>query len=486
MTTLMPLAPETRTPLPHRRSRRAPTATIVRPEHRVRTNRRAATRRTTWPLLLGDAGVALFGALAAGAVVPAYSAAALAAIVVVWVALLALTGSYRVTSHGTWAESARTITFAGLGLAEGIPLLGLAFGTPSQPARVALLAPFVAVASLALHRAALRVAGLLDGRQAGPLRIVVAGHRREVQRILGELASSRHPSYDVVSVCGPGALRDGGAQSVCAEASRFDADAVLVAPCRHVDAAALRRLGWQLETSGTRMLVTTSLLDVAPSRTRLRHAGPLAVVDVRHSAVQGGRRIVKQLAERVAAAVGLVVLAPLFVLLAVLIRLDSEGGALFRQTRIGKDGVPFTMLKFRTMHRDAERRQAEVSTLVSTDSILFKLPDDPRTTRVGKVLRRYSLDELPQLVNVVTGDMSLVGPRPPMPDEVVRYQPDVRRRLAVKPGITGLWQVSGRSDLSWDQSVRLDLRYVDNWSLALDIGILARTIGAVVRHRGAY
>jgi exopolysaccharide biosynthesis polyprenyl glycosylphosphotransferase len=207
---------------------------------------------------------------------------------------------------------------------------------------------------------------------------------------------------------------------------------------------------------------------------------------VTHPPLDGTRRTLKDVIERIVAALGLLVLTPALVAVSLLVWMDSPGPALFRQTRMGRNGVLFTMLKFRTMHGGAEEQRAELSPLLTGDSVLFKLRDDPRTTRVGRVLRRYSLDELPQLVNVLRGDMALVGPRPPLPEEVAKYHPDVHRRLAVKPGITGLWQVSGRSDLSWEESVRLDLRYVDNWSLGLDVAILARTLGAVLQHRGAY
>jgi lipopolysaccharide/colanic/teichoic acid biosynthesis glycosyltransferase len=182
-----------------------------------------------------------------------------------------------------------------------------------------------------------------------------------------------------------------------------------------------------------------------------------------------------------------VALAPVMLAIALVIMVESPGPALFRQTRVGKDGKLFTIFKFRTMCDGAdlehERLNAEVG---DPSSVLFKLRSDPRVTRVGQFLRRYSLDELPQLLNVVRGDMSLVGPRPALPTEVERYEPDTRRRLAVRPGITGLWQVSGRSDLTWNESVRLDLRYVDNWSLAGDLRLVGRTFGAVVSHRGAY
>ncbi len=177
---------------------------------------------------------------------------------------------------------------------------------------------------------------------------------------------------------------------------------------------------------------------------------------------------------------------PLIITIAVIIRLADGGPALFRQTRVGQDGRAFTVFKFRTMVIDAEQQLAKLAASNEHDGLLFKMRRDPRVTRVGSWLRRYSLDELPQLLNVLFGDMSLVGPRPALPDEAAMYGDHVRRRLAVKPGMTGLWQVNGRSDLSWDEGVRLDLRYVENWSFVLDLQILWKTCSAVVRGSGAY
>jgi exopolysaccharide biosynthesis polyprenyl glycosylphosphotransferase len=190
--------------------------------------------------------------------------------------------------------------------------------------------------------------------------------------------------------------------------------------------------------------------------------------------------------DRGGAIAALVVLLPLFLALAVWVRLSSRGPALFRQERIGTDGKPFTMYKFRSMYVDAEQRLADLRQLNEGDGVLFKMKDDPRITPAGKWLRRFSLDELPQLINVAIGTMSLVGPRPPLQSEVSQYENDVRRRLLVKPGLTGLWQISGRSDLSWEESVRLDLHYVENWSLALDLVILWKTAFAVLSRKGAY
>jgi lipopolysaccharide/colanic/teichoic acid biosynthesis glycosyltransferase len=194
---------------------------------------------------------------------------------------------------------------------------------------------------------------------------------------------------------------------------------------------------------------------------------------------------VKHLTERVIAVVALLVLAPLLITIGLAVRLTSPGPALFRQKRVGGDGGEFRVFKFRTMFRDAESRLAALRAQNESDGHLFKIKDDPRVTPIGAFLRRASLDELPQLLNVALGDMSLVGPRPLPVDQADFVGPE-RRRLLVRPGITGLWQVSGRSDLSWEDAVRLDLYYVENWSITLDLLILARTIRAVIRGSGAY
>jgi lipopolysaccharide/colanic/teichoic acid biosynthesis glycosyltransferase len=190
--------------------------------------------------------------------------------------------------------------------------------------------------------------------------------------------------------------------------------------------------------------------------------------------------------DKVAAASALILLAPLFAGIALTIWLADRGPVFFRQTRVGKDGAAFTLYKFRTMVVDAERWIPQLAAHNEADDVLFKIRRDPRITRPGGWLRRWSLDELPQLFNVLIGNMSLVGPRPALPQEAARYGDLMRRRLAVTPGLTGLWQVSGRSDLSWDEAVRLDLRYVENWSFALDLQILWKTGSAVIRGDGAY
>jgi exopolysaccharide biosynthesis polyprenyl glycosylphosphotransferase len=227
-------------------------------------------------------------------------------------------------------------------------------------------------------------------------------------------------------------------------------------------------------------------MEVAGPRTSIRPVAGLPLLHVEHPELTGIRRLIKSAFDRTVAVAALIVLWPLLAAIAIAIRLESHGPALFRQTRVGRGGREFTVLKFRTMVVDAERRKAELLKLNEHDGVLFKIRNDPRVTRMGTWLRRYSLDELPQLFNVVWGDMSLVGPRPPLPEEVAKYGDDVRRRLVVRPGMTGLWQVSGRADLTWEESVRLDLRYVENWTLTLDLQILWKTWAAVLHGSGAY
>ena len=203
--------------------------------------------------------------------------------------------------------------------------------------------------------------------------------------------------------------------------------------------------------------------------------------------VDGGGYRAKRAVDVIGATVVILLVLPVLGLLALAIRLTSRGPAVYRSVRVGRDGREFVVYKLRTMYRDADSRKDDLQGHnQAIGGVLFKIRNDPRVTPVGRILRRCSMDELPQLFNVFGGSMSLVGPRPPLPDEVRRYTPEEHRRLLVKPGLTGLWQVSGRSDLSWDESVRLDLHYVENWSLKLDLIIIARTISAVLQSRGAY
>ena len=248
----------------------------------------------------------------------------------------------------------------------------------------------------------------------------------------------------------------------------------------------LQRLAWQLEGSGAEMVVAPMLMEVAGPRLHVSGVLGMPLLRVSAPAFTGMRRVVKGVMDRVGSFVLITLSFPFLLLAAVAIAVDSRGPVFYSQRRVGKDGKEFTIVKFRTMVRNADRIKKQLTSVNEGAGVLFKMRKDPRVTRVGSILRRYSIDELPQLFNVLTGAMSLVGPRPPLPEESARYEPDVRRRLLVKPGLTGLWQVSGRSDLPWEEAVRLDLRYVEDWSLALDAMILWKTFRAVLGGQGAY
>jgi exopolysaccharide biosynthesis polyprenyl glycosylphosphotransferase len=263
------------------------------------------------------------------------------------------------------------------------------------------------------------------------------------------------------------------------------ADTIAVCGSAGAEPDELRRLAWQLEGTGIDLVVAPQLTDIAGPRVHIRPIEGLPLLHVEEPKLSGLAWLAKNLLDRLCAFLGLIVLTPFLILIGLAIKITDPGPAFFRQSRIGHQGLPFRVWKFRTMYVDAEERKSKLELQNDGDGMLFKIRDDPRVTPIGRLLRASSLDELPQLINVLKGEMSLVGPRP-LPADDGDYLGDVRRRLLVRPGMTGLWQVSGRSDLSWDEAVRLDLYYVDNWSLVYDLGILWRTIGVVFARKGAY
>nr|WP_234816049.1 sugar transferase [Mycolicibacterium agri] len=264
------------------------------------------------------------------------------------------------------------------------------------------------------------------------------------------------------------------------------ADTVAIAGTEYFGVKGIRRLIWELEPMNVELLVSPGVMDVARSRLAVRPIAGLPLLCIDKPQYQGAKRLQKRVFDFCFASVALTVASPVLVVTALAIKLTSRGPVFYSSERIGIDGKPFSMLKFRTMVEDADK---ELDTLLSaneSDGLLFKIRNDPRVTPVGRFLRRFSIDELPQFINVLRQEMSVVGPRPPLRREVEQYDDDVQRRLLVKPGVTGLWQVSGRSDLPWEKAVRLDLSYVDNWSMVTDILIIAKTVRAVFGRSGAY
>jgi exopolysaccharide biosynthesis polyprenyl glycosylphosphotransferase len=264
------------------------------------------------------------------------------------------------------------------------------------------------------------------------------------------------------------------------------ADVLFFAGGGHFSAGDLRQIQWELERHDVSLVVAPSLTDVSSERVRIRPVGGLPLMHLDAPRWGHAGRWAKRTFDIAGSSALIFATAPVFIWASVWIKISDRGPVLFRQTRTGREGEEFSCLKFRTMVVDAEARLKELQEQTGYAGGLFKMKDDPRITSPGRVLRRFSLDELPQLFNVLRGDMSLVGPRPPLPAEVQQYDGDTRRRLHVRPGMTGLWQVSGRSDLSWEEAVRLDLYYVDNWSMLQDLSILGRTFGAVLGSKGAY
>jgi exopolysaccharide biosynthesis polyprenyl glycosylphosphotransferase len=327
-------------------------------------------------------------------------------------------------------------------------------------------------------------------------RVLIVGHPGAITETTRQLRRERYHGLDIVGACVPRVVSEtvpGSDVPVCGSFAHVHdavietaADTVLVLSCPELDGQSLRRLAWEVEGDDVDLVVASALIDVAGGRTTIRPVDGLPLMHVEHPTLAGIRPLLKSLVDRLSALGLLILLAPVFGGIALAIRSTSPGPVLFRQERIGRGGRPFTMLKFRSMTEDAWKFQADLAEQNEADGVLFKLRQDPRVTPIGRLLRRYSLDELPQLVNVLRGSMSLVGPRPALPAEVEAYPDDVYRRLVVRPGLTGLWQVSGRSDLPWEEAVRLDLRYVENWTLWLDVVIIMRTMRAVLHGRGAY
>jgi exopolysaccharide biosynthesis polyprenyl glycosylphosphotransferase len=418
---------------------------------------------------------------------------------VLWWASVRLAGGYDARIVGAGAEEFHRILRAGVSLTAGVAIFS--YATKMDLARgYVVLALACATAFDLLARYILRKR-LHAMRRHGSytLRTVAVGPPRAVTELVTLLRRDSSHGLSVVAACLPGGSRQrsqiagipvcGDVASVVATVSRVHADTVAVVSCAQLDGLRLWELAWALEKTGTDLCVAPALLDVAGPRTTIRPVAGLPLVHLDHATLTGPKRILKGAFDRVLAASALLLLSPALAVIAGTIHYGDGGPVLFRQTRVGKDGCTFTLYKFRSMVADAEARKAELEARNEVNGVLFKIRLDPRLTPLGAWMRRWSVDEIPQLLNVLRGEMSLVGPRPwaALPYErAARSCGPTPRRLAVKPGLTGLWQVSGRADLPWEESVRLDVRYVEHWSLALDLQILWKTTRAVIRGNGAY
>lgn len=423
------------------------------------------------------------------------------ALVIAWWFMLGAWNSRQSRILGSGADEYKRVAAASLWLFGLVAIVSYVLRIDTARGYVGIALP-AGLFGLLLARWLLRQHLSVD-RQAGDSmsRLMLLGGPSAVAHLADTLIRAKHSGYLPIAAYTPGGNAKNGENSISGLAvlgtdpditsiltaiDDSQADAVAVSAGVQLHPQTLRHLGWELAARNVGLIMAPALTDIAGPRIHTQQVAGLPLIHVTTPTLEGGQRVAKRLFDVAVSGLLIVLTAPLMAVIALAVKLDSRGPILFRQERVGIEGTPFRMLKFRSMVVDAEAKRDSLAASNEGNGVLFKIKNDPRVTRVGGTLRRFSLDELPQLFNILGGSMSLVGPRPPLPREVEVYERDVRRRLLVKPGLTGLWQVSGRSDLSWQDSVRLDLYYVENWSLAGDMVILLRTARAVFTSTGAY
>lgn len=419
----------------------------------------------------------------------------------IWWCMLGLWGSRDTTVLGHGTEEYKRLINASFWLFGLVAVFSYVFQLDTARGYVALALP-AGVVSLLVARMLVR-SYLRSQRRVGSSSstVMLIGGPQGVAHLAQALRSQPMAGYLPISVYLPGASestnldpslglpvlgRDPSVASIVAAVQSARPDAVALSTGVPLPPRVVRELGWAFADMQVKMIMAPALTDVAGPRIHTQPVAGLPLIHVSTPNLGSGQRLLKRAFDLAGALALLALLSPVLVIVAVTVRLDSPGPVFFRQKRVGARGHYFYMYKFRSMVVDAESRLEALRAQNEGNGVLFKLKADPRITKAGGFLRRYSLDELPQLFNVVNGSMSLVGPRPPLPSEVELYQSHVHRRLMVRPGLTGLWQVSGRSLLSWDDTVRLDLYYVENWSIAGDIAILLKTFRAVLARDGAF
>lgn len=419
---------------------------------------------------------------------PATQVACSAAIAVAWFLQLGVMHSRGRHTSGCGSHEFVRVAGATLSLAGLVGVMIAVFQIDALRAYLVVGVP-LGLGALLLTRAMWRLRLLADRLRTGDgHRVLIAGCDRHTSRLTARLR--RGPGYRVAAVWQPnepaGAMVADDAWALVRLARVNQVSTIAIASCDAVRAEVVRELSWLLEGTGIDLVWAPDPALVAGPRMRRRRIANLPVLGIDDPALTGFSRAAKRAFDFIGALVLGLLLLPLMTVVAALVLIDSGRPVFYRQHRAGRHGRTFALWKFRTMVCDADRLRATMIDRNEATGALFKIRYDPRTTRIGRLLRRYSLDELPQLWNVLAGQMSLVGPRPPLPDEVALYAKPTRRRLLVKPGLTGLWQVSGRADLVWEVGVDLDLYYIENWSFGMDLAILWRTMRAVADGTGAY
>ncbi|GAA5227055.1 sugar transferase [Paeniglutamicibacter antarcticus] len=411
-----------------------------------------------------------------------------------WLLMLSMKGARQPQVLGVGSDEYKRVLEASI-LSAGLVAIATVISHGVIPYELVIFGILPGTVALLFTRWILRRILHIRARQGATLsRVVVIGGAPDVRYLVDQIKKKSASIFHVVAI-----VEDTGQGLVIGDIpvlhgiENLDhlirvngADAVMVAGSLHSGSDAVKNLSWELEKSDTELILASSLTNVAGPRIKMRPVEGLPLMHVEPPVFSGARMWAKRALDIGLSSCALVLLAPVFATIALTVRVDSKGPIVFRQRRVGKTGRDFVMFKFRTMSEDAEDRLEALQHENEGAGPLFKLKNDPRVTRVGRVLRKLSLDELPQIFNVLRGDMSLVGPRPPLRTEVECYENHTFRRLLIRPGLTGLWQVNGRSDLSWEDSVRLDLYYVENWSVVGDCIIMWHTLKAMIQPRGAY
>jgi exopolysaccharide biosynthesis polyprenyl glycosylphosphotransferase len=418
-----------------------------------------------------------------------------------WLGMLAAYGTRSPRVVGAGTEEYRRVLSATMSTIGVVAVTVMIFRPEYARGYLAVAFPLGLVLLMISRSSARRVLSWYrkDGRCVNS--VLAVGSPTAVHSLVQSLSRARDYGYSVVGVCltgkpaggtidipGVGLLPVlGDEHSVEAALIASGADTVALTTTDHLGPAGVRELSWDLDRLGVDLVVSPGMVDVAGPRLTMRPVAGLPLIHMERPQYSGTKKLQKRFFDVVVSLGVLMCAAPLMILSAIAIKLTSRGPIFYCSERIGIDGTPFKMIKFRTMVVDADKQVAGLGALNEfSGGVLFKIRADPRVTPVGRILRRYSIDELPQFFNVLKRDMSVVGPRPPLRCEVDAYTEQVRRRLLVLPGITGLWQVSGRADLSWDDSVRLDLSYVENWSISSDVLIAFKTVRTVLGGVGAY
>jgi exopolysaccharide biosynthesis polyprenyl glycosylphosphotransferase len=402
-----------------------------------------------------------------------------------WLFFLWFNGSRDTNILGFGADEYKRLINATLFSFTSIAFISYIFKLEISRAFILLVFPFGLI-TLFVSRRMLR-RRLLKARSEGRyLSKVLLLHSGENDPVESRLSIASHAGFDVVYKVQTleGSILD--FKQIVAKAIDNNCDQIMVGQSAIISAAELRKLGWALEETSIDLIVAPAVTEIAGPRLKVSNVEGLPLLHLEQPVFSGVSRVTKRLLDLVLSVIGLIVISPFLLIVALMIKFYDRGSIFYTQKRIGQNNKEFSVYKFRTMYEGSHEQRGKVMAETNKDPRLAKDPQDPRVTKPGLFLRRWSIDEIPQIINVLKGEMSLVGPRPPLAEEVNQYEKSEKRRLLVKPGLTGLWQVSGRSELDWEDAVRLDLYYVENWSLTLDILIIIRTAAAVWRGEGAY